>query len=420
MFKNLKRAFSLVFSSGGHDPELEVSTRFCPSGKPIVAAEINIPAARVDSISSERSISSIVENVRKRFRRHSQPNEHVPVASRRNPPLSANLAEVVNRNSDTNNHSISNLPPHLQYPPWIYQFGHGSSHLFSPASIPGLYYPPYPPLPNPNRVQPQPSSSTYPSLESIEGYDQCHLSRSLGSTNDIRQPSSFPGTVHDLVSHSHTAPQGDNTSGARSVDRQKELVQSENPSGDPDIFTTVDRTITDNHYWCDYGLARLVKTDDLVRDWDRSPQGHYHVHVPWSVAGQLDEFNIDWSTQTHTAKHGSFTAGKLSKTIDGGYRMFRHCLRFLECANHDCARITRAQSTQARITKQVGTPSLRLGCNQSGLGLSCGRGWQSAVTGEPDSLNTMEGGEVQAHTRINLAGSGTRRKSMSCTYMSII
>ncbi|KAL0060759.1 hypothetical protein AAF712_012450 [Marasmius tenuissimus] len=124
MFKGLKRAFNSVFSSGGHDTETDLPTHFHPSGKPIVAAELNIPAARADSISSKRSTpSSIIENVRKRFRRQSTSNDRTPVASHRTPPLQMNPTEVENRNLDANNHLNSNLPPPIHYPPWLFQFG---------------------------------------------------------------------------------------------------------------------------------------------------------------------------------------------------------------------------------------------------------------------------------------------------------
>ncbi|KAJ8092245.1 hypothetical protein PM082_024076 [Marasmius tenuissimus] len=89
----------------------------------------------------------------------------------------------------------------------------------------------------------------------------------------------------------------------------------------PDIFSNIDNDITDDHYWCSLGPAKLVSTEDLVNDWDKSPQGHYHAHVSWDVAKQLDNFKVDWSTQTDTARHTSLAAG------------------FLECGNPECARM---------------------------------------------------------------------------------
>ncbi|KAK1228249.1 hypothetical protein PQX77_008713 [Marasmius sp. AFHP31] len=85
------------------------------------------------------------------------------------------------------------------------------------------------------------------------------------------------------------------------------------------IFSNIDDVITDGHYWCSLGPARLVRTEDLVNEWDKSPQGHYHAHVSWDVAKQLDDFKVDWSTRTDTAKHTSLAIGMLSETIDGGY-----------------------------------------------------------------------------------------------------
>ncbi|KAJ8089144.1 hypothetical protein PM082_014392 [Marasmius tenuissimus] len=90
------------------------------------------------------------------------------------------------------------------------------------------------------------------------------------------------------------------------------------------VFSNTDNNITDGNYWCILGLARLVRFEDLVSEWNKSLQGHYHAHVSWEVAKWLDNFKVDWSTRTETARHASFATGMLSETIHGGYRIVRH------------------------------------------------------------------------------------------------
>ncbi|KAK1219586.1 hypothetical protein PQX77_017682 [Marasmius sp. AFHP31] len=226
----------------------------------------------------------------------------------------ANATAVGSHQADASNHRTGILSPHCRCAMCVYHFGHGSAHAFNPSLIPFEYpaFSPYPPPPT--STKPHPPFDNYPASKPAQDLDQRHISTS-----------------------------------------QQRTAESTDHLDNPDIFKTVDEAITDHQYWCNYGPAKLAKTDDLVRDWDRSPQGHYHAHVPWTVAAKLDDFNVDWSTRTHTTKHSKLTTGKVSETIGSGYRVVRHCLGFLECANPDCARITRAHSTLPLIAKQAGT-----------------------------------------------------------------